>query len=227
MSERFDWNHPGLNWSHFHSLANLLSLRNGGQAEPSSLPDTVLDEDWDRDEDSDGDALSIDTRLAHKISDSGHGGLKRRFLDCFAEFAANKKGGTAVACSAMKEAEDSVVIWIARNEGFADADKLVFERLGKVLASLSCDGGTSCVTALFLYAKLMLLVQPINRRVSYGKRWSCIIRIGLKTAIFLTCGQASKLTTLTPGRMILAPYKIVLSLMMRYPPCGPFSLITT
>ncbi|KAF2127532.1 hypothetical protein P153DRAFT_295156 [Dothidotthia symphoricarpi CBS 119687] len=137
MSESFDWNHQGLNWSHFHSLANLLSLRNGGQAEPSSLSDIVLEEDWNLDDNEDGDAASLDTRLAHKISDSGHGRLKRRFLDCLAEFAANKKGGTAVACSAMKEAEDNVVIWVARNEGFSDVDKPVFDRLGKLLASLS------------------------------------------------------------------------------------------
>ncbi|MCJ1438446.1 hypothetical protein MMC27_007835 [Xylographa pallens] len=137
MSERFDWNYPGLDWSHFHSLANLLSLRNGGQAEPSSLSDTVLDEDWDPDDNGDGDAPSIDTRFAHQISDSGHGRLKRRFLDCLAEFAANKKGGTAVACSAMKEAEDNVIIWIARNEGFSDVDKPAFDRLGKILADQS------------------------------------------------------------------------------------------
>jgi hypothetical protein len=186
MSESFDWNYPGLNWSHFHSLANLLSLRNGGQAEPSSFSDPVLEEDWDPDDNGDGDAPSIDTRFAHQISDSGHGRLKRRFLDCLAEFAANKKGGTAVACSAMKEAEDNVVIWIARNEGFSDVDKLAFDKLGKVLGSLSCNKGTSRVTALFLHAKLMLLVQPINLRFSYGKRWSCIIRTGLNTAIFLT-----------------------------------------
>ena len=143
MSESFDWNYPGLNWPHFHSLANLLSLRNGGQAEPSSLSDTVLEEDWDSDNNEDGDTPTIDTRFADKISDSGHGRLKRRFLDCLAEFAANKKGGTAVACSAMKEAEDSVVIWIARNEGFSDLDKLVFDAFGKMLASLSCNSGTS------------------------------------------------------------------------------------
>ena len=68
MSETFNWNCPGMNWSHFHSLANLLSLRNGGQAEPSSLSDTaVLEEDWDPDDDDneDGDAPSIDTRLTH------------------------------------------------------------------------------------------------------------------------------------------------------------------
>jgi hypothetical protein len=184
MSESFDWNYPGLNWSHFHSLANLLSLRSGGQAEPSSLSDTVLEEDWDPDDNGDTDAPSINTRFAHQISDSGHGTLKRRFLDCLAEFAANKKGGTAVACSAMKEAEDNVVIWIARNEGFSDVDKPVFDKLGKVLGSLSCNSGTSPVTALFLHTKLTL--QPINLRFSYGKRWSCIIKIGLNTAIFLT-----------------------------------------
>ena len=185
MSETFDWDCQGLNWSHFHSLANLLSLRNGGQAEPSSLSDTVLQGDWDSDDNEDGDAPSIDTRVAHQISDSGHGRLKRSFLDCLAEFAANKKGGTAVACSAMKEAEDNVVIWITRNEGFSDVDKLVFDKLGKMLGSLSCNNGTSRVTALCLHTGLMLLVQPINLRSSYGKRWSCIIRTGFNTAIFL------------------------------------------
>ena len=183
MSQSFDWNYPGLSWSHFHSLANLLSLRNGGQAEPSSLSLTVLEEDWGSDNDGDGNAPSIDTGFAHKISDSGHGRLKQRFLDCLAEFAANKKGGTAVACSTMKEAEDNVVIWIARNEGFSDVDKLVFDKLGKMLASLSCNSGTSRVTALFLHTQLMLLVQPINPIFPYGKRWSCIIRTGLKRAI--------------------------------------------
>ncbi|OBT49837.1 hypothetical protein VE04_09983, partial [Pseudogymnoascus sp. 24MN13] len=137
MSQSFDWNYPGLNWSHFHSLANLLSFRNGGQAEPSSLSDRVLEEDWDPDDDGDGNTPSMDTRLANQISDSEHERLKRRFLDCLAEFAANKKGGTAVACSAMKEAEDNVAIWIARNEGFSDADKPTFDKLGKVLADQS------------------------------------------------------------------------------------------
>lgn len=75
-----------------------------------------------------------------------------------AEIAAKKKGGTAVACSAMKEAEDNVVIWIARNQGFSDVDKLAFDKLGKVLGSLSCDSGTSRVTASFLHIKFMPLV---------------------------------------------------------------------
>ena len=159
MSETFDWNCPGLNWSNFHSLANLLSLRNGGQAEPSSLSDKLLKEDWDLDDNiEDGDAPSMNTNFAHQISDSGHGRLKRRFLDCLAEFAANKKGGTAVACSAMKEAENNVDIWITRNEGFSDKDKLVFDKLGKMLGAVSCNSGTSQVTTLFLHTRLMLCV---------------------------------------------------------------------
>ena len=185
MSESFDWIYPGLNWSHFHSLANLLSLRNGGQAEPASSYDTVLEEERGPDDNIDEDASSMDTRLAYQISDSGHERLKRSFLDCLAEFAANRKGGTTVACSAMKEAEDNVVVWIARNEGFSDMDKLTFDNLGTVLGSLSCNSGTSRVTALFLYTKV-ILVQPINLRLSYGKRWSYIINIELNTAIFLT-----------------------------------------
>jgi hypothetical protein len=52
----------------------------------------------------------MDTRFAHQISDSEHKKLKQRFLDCLAKFVANKKGRTAVACSAMKEAKDNVVI---------------------------------------------------------------------------------------------------------------------
>ena len=77
---------------------------------PSSLSNMVLEADWDLDDNEDGDEPSRNTRFAHQISNSGHGRLKRRFLDCLAEFAANRKGGTAVACSAMKEAEDNVII---------------------------------------------------------------------------------------------------------------------
>ncbi|KAF1978035.1 hypothetical protein BU23DRAFT_577533 [Bimuria novae-zelandiae CBS 107.79] len=138
MSNKFDWNHPGLNSGHFHSLANLLSLRNGGQAEPPSWFEPIHDDD-DRhsDNNSDEDAHSIDTRTPHQISDSGHGKLKRRFLDCLAEFAANKKGSAMVACSAMQEGESNVTVWVARNEGFSKEDESTFDKLGKLLESLS------------------------------------------------------------------------------------------
>jgi hypothetical protein len=183
MTESFDWNYPGLNWSHFHALANLLSLRNGGQAEPSSLPDIALEDDWDSDENEDWYTPSMDTRFVHQISDSGHGRLKRTFLDCLAEFAANKQGGAAVACSAMKEAEDHVLIWIARNEGFSEEDEPAFDRLGKMLSSLSSNSGTSCGCALLLHTEL-IFIQPTSLKSIYGKRWFCIIKIGSNLAIF-------------------------------------------
>lgn len=76
MSEVFDWNTSGLNWSHFHSLANHLSLRNGGQAEHSSVTDIVLEEDEQSDDTEDGDTSSVNTGLAQRLSESGHGKLK-------------------------------------------------------------------------------------------------------------------------------------------------------
>jgi hypothetical protein len=141
MTEFFDWNHSNLNWAHFHSLANLLSLRNGGQAEPAALFEAVLEQGGEIRDDGDEDALSVDTAVVDQISDSGHSKLKRRFLDCLAGLAANERGGKAVACSAMKEAEDSVVIWLARNNGFLDEDKRVFDIFAELLSSLSCDKG--------------------------------------------------------------------------------------
>ena len=54
----------------------------------------MLEENWDFNDNGDGNTPSMDTRFAHQISDLGHERLKQRFLDCLAEFAANKKGGT-------------------------------------------------------------------------------------------------------------------------------------
>lgn len=89
MSEMFSWSLPGLNRRHLTAFANLLALRNGGQVEPASLRDELLDQD-NLDDDSDGG--SIDTSRPRRISDSGHDRLKRNFLDCLAEITANKKG---------------------------------------------------------------------------------------------------------------------------------------
>lgn len=141
MGEKFNWDYPGLNWSHFHSLGNLLSLRNGGQAEASSLSHVVLGEDLSSENSDDEGTLCANTIRAHQIAASGHGKLKQKFLDCLAEFAANKKGGTAVACCAMRECEDNVYIWIARNEGFSEADKPVVIALEMLLKSYSRNEG--------------------------------------------------------------------------------------
>lgn len=138
MSESFTWNHPDLNYTSFHALANLLSLRNGGQVEPASY----LEEATKNDCDDEWGTASVDTRRADKISDSGHDRLRRKFLDCLAEFAANRKDARSVACTAMKENEDSVTLWIARNEGFSKVEEPVFDRLGELLSgsSYSKDG---------------------------------------------------------------------------------------
>ncbi|EAT78008.1 hypothetical protein SNOG_14468 [Parastagonospora nodorum SN15] len=137
MSLGFDWTYPGLDRSEFHSLANLLSLRNDGQAELSFLSDVVLDQNWNTTGSEDGYALSSDTHVAQQISSSEHEALKQKFLDCLPEFAANKKGGRTVAFTTMAETEDSVTLWIARNSGFEDADYSVFGRLAKLLGSFA------------------------------------------------------------------------------------------
>jgi hypothetical protein len=91
--------------------------------------------------DVDSDSGSVDTTQPQPISQSGHDTLKRKFLNCLAECAANKKGGQSVACSAMKEAEESVTIWITRNEGFQEHGKSIFDRVAGCLSKLSCGGG--------------------------------------------------------------------------------------
>lgn len=68
MSWEFNWNSPGLSTNEFHALANLPALRNSGQVERASWPDTTLQED---DEDDDRDSASIDTSTPHQLADSG------------------------------------------------------------------------------------------------------------------------------------------------------------
>ncbi|KAI9651661.1 MAG: hypothetical protein M1829_002576 [Trizodia sp. TS-e1964] len=130
MTEGFDWNLPGLDRPLFTALANLLALRNGGQVELASLPDEDLEGNDSGEESNTG---SIDTSRAQRISKSRYSRVKRKFLDSLAELAANKKGGHSVACSAMREEENSVTIWIARNEGFQKADELFFQKLSNLL----------------------------------------------------------------------------------------------
>ncbi|KAH4077567.1 hypothetical protein HBH64_206630 [Parastagonospora nodorum] len=123
MSLGFDWTYLGLDRSsESHSLA-----------EPSFLSDVVLDQNWNTTGSEDGYASSSDTHVAQQISSSEHETLEQKSLDCSAEFAAIKKGGRAVACTAMAETEDSVTtLWIARNNGFEDADYSMFGRLAKL-----------------------------------------------------------------------------------------------
>jgi hypothetical protein len=89
MAEDFVWSLQGLNKHHFTTFGNLLVLRDGGQVEPASLREELLSEELSDDE---SDSGSIDTNRPLPISQSGHDALKRKFLDCLAECAANKEG---------------------------------------------------------------------------------------------------------------------------------------
>ncbi|KAL3423505.1 hypothetical protein PVAG01_05252 [Phlyctema vagabunda] len=148
MTENFSWDLPGLDGPQFIALASLLTLRNGGQIEPASLPDNDLEANSSGDE---SDTGSLDTLRPQRISKSGHGILKRKFLDALAELAANKKGGRFVACSAMREEEDSVTIWIARNEGFQQVDEVFFQRLRELLQLVGSNQDQETETALWFH----------------------------------------------------------------------------
>ncbi|KAM3151938.1 hypothetical protein ABEW05_007674 [Botrytis cinerea] len=131
MAQDFNWNLQGLNKLEFTAYANLLALRNGGQVEPISLGTELSDENEST---TDSDAISIDTSYPNQISDSGYHQLKKKFLDCLAELAANRKGGKYVACSSMMEGEENVTLWITRNGGFQIVDNIFFANLSKHLS---------------------------------------------------------------------------------------------
>ncbi|EMD85772.1 hypothetical protein COCC4DRAFT_152236 [Bipolaris maydis ATCC 48331] len=167
MGETFDWDYPGLNWSHFHSLANLLSLRNDGQAEASAI----------------------------QRPDSGHARLKQKLLDCLAEFAANRKGGATVACSAMRESGDSVSIWIARNEGFSEANKPMFSVLERLLESYLCGKDTN--TDVRLWKELVSFRQSrIQSRYILDLRASLkAFEAGYRKTFLDTTGDSSDIAS--------------------------------
>lgn len=106
MNESFNWNYWEFGRTHFTALANLRSLQNGEQAKLALLPDKVLEVDPN----DNCDAASVDNRKVHQISDLGHNRPKRKFLDCLVKFAVNMKNGKTVAYTAMKKAEDNVMV---------------------------------------------------------------------------------------------------------------------
>ncbi|KAH8596150.1 hypothetical protein B0O99DRAFT_686195 [Bisporella sp. PMI_857] len=151
MTETFNWNLPGLDKRLFAALANLLALRNGSQIELATIPQ---DDPEGSDSDDESDSGSIDTSQPQCISKSRNSRLKKKVLDGLAELAANRKGGQYVACSAMREEEDSVAVWIARNEGFQQEDELFFQRLSDLLGMLGMLGtnqGEKTETELWLH----------------------------------------------------------------------------
>ena len=104
------------------------------------MPEDIVD---GNESETDSEASSIGSNRLGQISNAGNCKMMRKFLDYLAEFAANKKGGKSVACTAMRETEESVTIWIARNEGFQSTDKQLFEEnLAELLSNISRCKGT-------------------------------------------------------------------------------------
>ncbi|MCJ1381973.1 hypothetical protein MMC17_005085 [Xylographa soralifera] len=115
------------------ALANLLSLRNGGQLEPPQR----LAEYSDDIEDADGIDLDVATDCPTQLADSGQLALKKRFLDRLAELLSRRKGGYSVVSCIMQEREDLVQIKVTKNTSFTDTDKTFTKTLERLLSAMS------------------------------------------------------------------------------------------
>jgi hypothetical protein len=134
MANNSIWLQPGLNQNQFVALTNLLSLRNNGQVEPTSIYEEPDPDERTHDGD---DSESIDTSVGQQLSGSGNDTLKRQFLDDVAEFAAKEHGVRFVACTAMREREEDVTILIARNTPFEPSDFELFDKFSDLVSSWS------------------------------------------------------------------------------------------
>ena len=138
MSSGFHWGLSGINQQNFSGLANLLALRNGGQQEP--LAEDLMnlgDDDLRLEDEAASDSLSLASARVQIIATSGHGSLKSHFLDRLAELMSRAKGGAHVACTAMREREDDITLWVTRNTGFKAVDKEFVEKFQAMLQSIS------------------------------------------------------------------------------------------
>ena len=82
-------NPDGVDEIRFAALANLLSLRNGGQLEPQVESDDCIDAFGQADS---SDLDDADTNHPAQIADSGHPRLKKHFLDRLSELLSCRKG---------------------------------------------------------------------------------------------------------------------------------------
>ena len=99
------------------SLACLVSLRAKGH-QVSNEDHTPLEEDEVEDTISEAD-----TEHPACIARSNREELKKRFLDRLAEIVSYRKGGPHVASTALVENRHSVSVYIAKNDGFSEAER--------------------------------------------------------------------------------------------------------
>ncbi|KAJ5056792.1 hypothetical protein PSV09DRAFT_2383060 [Bipolaris maydis] len=181
----------------FFFAAVLICYRFETTARPKPpLSNAVLDEDYyNGDNNNNASASSVNTICADLTADSGHARLKQKLLDCLAEFAANRKGGATVACSAMRESGDSVSIWIARNEGFSEANKPMFSVLERLLESYLCGKDTN--TDVRLWKELVSFRQSrIQSRYILDLRASLkAFEAGYRKTFLDTTGDSSDIAS--------------------------------
>lgn len=138
---------PEFAFSQVSSLANLLSLRNGGGLDPASV------DDFDELDDQVDDELQscADTTIADRLASNRDDGLRQQFLNRLSELLARDKGGRYVSCAALREneTEERVDIWVARNCGFkkrsetSDDDDNVLMKTLETILSLVSEGESS------------------------------------------------------------------------------------
>ena len=133
---------PEFAFTQVSSLANLLSLRNGGGLDPASV------DDFDELDDQMADDLRscADTTAAELLTSNQNDALRQQFLNRLSELLARDKGGSYVSCAALREneTEGRVDIWVARNCGLKkrselsdDDDNVLLRTLERTLISVS------------------------------------------------------------------------------------------
>ena len=164
MAETYSWDEQQV--TRFAAMANLLSMRHGGQlssAAPIDDEDDVLSNDGD-------DILSeADTDRPGPIATPVESKLKKKFLDRFAEIVSRAKnepsnpanrnrkhrkdastGQSAeahdsfVACTCLREYDRNVKLFVTRNNGLDAKDQAFFREIESLFRTLSNHLHQSC-----------------------------------------------------------------------------------
>ena len=166
MSTHFNWDLDGLDAPRFRAFANLLSIRHGGQLGDPELSEGAVLDNSDEEDDLDDDISEAATDHVVPISSSGHGHLKKKFLDRFAEIVSRERSAEGphpvsrtskkpqvskssrsessnsfVATATLREYEDHVKIYVTRNNGLQEQDQEFFRRVELLFAMSSTKDG--------------------------------------------------------------------------------------
>lgn len=116
-----------------HILSYLTNKRNNVKLTDEANDDSDNDEVNDHETD-------CETEKAVILSGS-RDSVRRKFLDCIAQFFSHCKGWDGVTVSALREMEDGVEVDIARNDGFSsDTEDVRYSRALEEYLVGSIDG---------------------------------------------------------------------------------------